>query len=159
MDFKLITVGIADMRITSAPDILRTILGSCVGICLYDHVSRLGGMSHIMLPIHKEKTSSMTKYADTAIPMMADEMVRLGADMKRITAKIIGGSTMFNVGQNSIMGEIGKNNILMVRSVLNRMRIRIIAEDVGGDYGRTIDFFVENGSVKIRSMGKNEKVI
>jgi chemotaxis protein CheD len=112
-----------------------------------------------MLPVMRTENSSKKKYADTAIPMLAEEMKRAGADLRRVTAKIVGGSTMFNLSERSVMTEIGKNNIVKVKEVLKGMEIEIIAEDTGGDYGRTIDFYLENGSVKIKSLGKQERII
>ncbi len=159
MDFHLINVGIADYSVSASPDILRTILGSCVGICLYDSTVKIGGMCHIMLPSMKEQNSSAKKYADTAIPMMVDEMKEKGADTGRIVAKIVGGARMFNVSENSMMGEIGNNNIVKVKEVLGRLAISIVSEDTGGNYGRTIDFYLDSGMVKIRSMGREEKII
>ena len=160
MDFKLVNVGIADIGVSKAPDVLRTILGSCVGICLYDQKNKIGGMSHIMLPTVKTKTSSSkSKYADTAIPMLLEDIMKIGAKKEEVIAKIIGGATMFNVSDNSIMGEIGKNNVRKVREVLKELEIKIVAEDVGGDYGRTIDFYLDSGDIKIKSIGKKEKNI
>ncbi len=159
MEFHLINVGIADYCVSSSPDILRTILGSCVGICLYDEQLKIGGMCHIMLPSMKEQNASVKKYADTAIPMMIHEMKEKGADPGKIKAKIIGGARMFNVSENSMMGEIGNNNTAKVREVLNELAIGIVSEDTGGNYGRTIDFYLDSGMVKIRSMGREEKII
>ncbi|MBN2160598.1 MAG: chemotaxis protein CheD [Spirochaetes bacterium] len=159
MEFNLINVGIADYSVSVAPDILRTILGSCVGVCLYDAEKKIGGMCHIMLPSIKEASKSEKKYADRAIPMMLGEMEERGVDKKRVTAKVTGGSTMFNVSENSMMGEIGNNNIKRVREVLRELGITSIAEDTGGNYGRTIDFYLDSGMVKIRSMGREEKII
>lgn len=156
LDFKLINVGIADCKTASAPDILRTILGSCVGICLYDPVCKIGALSHIMLPINKKTGSSLSKYADTAIPHMLEEMLKNGSRRDSIVAKIVGGATMFKLSDDSMMGLIGKNNVKKVREILAVMAIKIISEDVGGDYGRTIDFFADTGIVKIRSMGRAE---
>ena len=159
MEFMLINVGIADFRVSSSPDILRTILGSCVGICLYDPQLKIGGMCHIMLPSMREDSTSVKKYADTSIPMVLGEMASKGADRGRIKAKIVGGAKMFNVSENSMMGEIGNNNIIKVRDVLRSYSIGIVAEDTGGNYGRTIDFYLDSGMVKIRSMGREEKAI
>ncbi|MBN1531661.1 MAG: chemotaxis protein CheD [Spirochaetes bacterium] len=159
MDFKLINVGIADIGISAAPDILRTILGSCVGICLYDPGARMGGMSHIMLPSIKAKSTSQSKYADTAIPLLIEKLLEFGARKERMVAKLTGGATMFNVSESSIMGEIGKNNIAKVREVLREQTIEVVAEDVGGDYGRTIDFYLETGEVRIKSIGREIRVI
>jgi chemotaxis protein CheD len=159
MKFNLINVGIADYKVSSSPDILRTILGSCVGVCLYDPRSLIGGMCHIMLPTYKDDSGSHKKYADTAIPMMLKEIEEKGCDRGKIVAKVIGGARMFKVTERSLMGEIGFNNINKVHDVLKSLKIRVISEDTGGNYGRTIDFYLVNGDVKIRSLGRNERII
>jgi len=159
MNFKLVNVGIADIGLASSPDILRTILGSCVGICLYDPGASLAGLSHIMLPAKSDRNSNDRKYADSALQLLVEEMAKKGALKSRMVAKIVGGSTMFKMAENSMMGEIGRNNVKKVRDVLGEIGIRIVAEDVGGDYGRTIDFYAEDGRLKIKSLGKPEKVL
>ena len=159
MEFNLINVGIADSAVSSSPDILRTILGSCVGICLYDPESKIGGMCHIMLPNLKDNSKSVKKYADSAIPLLLKDMEERGARRVSVTAKITGGAKMFSVSENSMMGEIGNNNILRVREVLKGLDVPLAAEDTGGNYGRTIDFYLETGMVKIKSMGKQERTI
>ena len=159
MSFDLINVGIADAGVAMSPNTLRTILGSCVGICIYDPKSKIGGLSHIMLPSSKKPSNNLKKYADTAIPLMIDEMVQLGADKERMVAKLAGGATMFKHTENSLMGDIGKNNIISVREILGLIKIPILSEDVGGDYGRTIDFYLETGELKIKTIGKEPKII
>lgn len=159
MNFNLINVGIADSCVASPPNILRTILGSCVGICLYDKENSIAGLSHIMLPVQNEKLSNPKKYADSAIPLLVEDMEKAGAKRTGIVAKIVGGSTMFKMTGNSMMSEIGKNNIQKVKEILGNLNIKIIAEDIGGDYGRTIDFYSEGGSLKIKSLGRPEKVL
>ena len=70
MNFRLINVGIADLQVTKAPDILRTVLGSCVSVCLYDPKAKVAGMAHIMLPEQKSEDSNPIEYADSAIPIL-----------------------------------------------------------------------------------------
>ncbi len=159
MKFKLINVGIADIGVSREPDIIRTILGSCIGICLYDTVKKVGGIAHIMLPVFNEKSTSKKKYADTAIPLLLEELEKIGAEKKNITAKIVGGARMFKFSENSKMGMIGINNAEKSREVLKNMNIKIVSEDTGGDSGRTIDFYLETGKVKIKSLDKPEKII
>jgi chemotaxis protein CheD len=159
MNFKLVNIGIAELGVASSPDILRTILGSCVGICLYDAEKSIAGLSHVMLPAMSDRNSNAKKYADSAIPLLVDEMIKQGADGKRITAKLVGGAMMFKISENSMMSEIGRNNVKKAKEVLGALNIRIIAEDVGGDYGRTIDFYAGDGVLKIKSLGKQEKII
>ncbi len=159
MAFDFINVGIADLGVAASPNTLRTILGSCIGICIYDPKVKIGGLSHIMLPTSKKPTNNLKKYADTAIPLMIDEMIRLGAYRERFIAKLAGGATMFKYADNSLMGDIGKNNIISVREILVSLRIPIVSEEVGGDYGRTIDFYLETGELKVKSIGKEPKII
>jgi len=159
MDFDLINIGIADMAVAASPNILRTILGSCVGICMYDPEVKVGGLAHIMLPTSKKASDNLKKYADTAIPLMIDEMIKLGSDINRMVVKLAGGATMFKHTEHSIVGDIGQNNINSVKEVLSKLKIPVLSEDVGGDYGRTIDFYLEKGMIKIKAIGVETKII
>ena len=102
---NLINVGIADCKTASSPDILRTILGSCVGICIYDPESRVGGLSHIMLPENKKNGPDL-KYADTAIPIMLNDLKKKGARRDRMVAKLVGGATMIKLSEKSMTNKL-----------------------------------------------------
>ena len=159
MSFQLINIGIADLKVTTSPNVLRTILGSCVGICLYDPGSKVIGLSHIMLAEQNIAGTNPKKYADSAIPLLIQEMEAIGASKTRLKSKIAGGAAMFNMGANSIMGDIGKSNIRKVKEILGSLSIEIVAEDIGGDFGRTIDFFAENFQLKVKTIGHDERII
>ncbi len=160
MEFNLINVGIADLQVAPTPNILRTILGSCVGICLYDPEGKVGGLAHIMLPAHRSDDSPKKKYANTAAIMLVEEIEKIGGKKELIWAKIIGGSNMFSITRTTTMlGDIGKKNIDAVRAILDLLKIKIISEDVGGDYGRTIDFYIETGMVRVKVHGREVKTI
>jgi len=157
---KTITVGIADYKISMSPDTLVTYaLGSCVGVALYDPISGLGGLLHIMLPsssLHTDKTlDDRMKYADTAIPDLITEMERGGVKRGSIVAKIMGGANMFNMHGTSFVETIGERNIAATKNELQRYGIPLIAEDVGANYGRTVYFQLEDGRVRVQSLGKN----
>lgn len=156
-----ITIGIGDMKVCKAPDVLVTYaLGSCVGICLLDATVRVGGLSHIMLP---ESTSSLNgsstpmRFADTAIPMLIQKMESMGAKRSNIKAKIAGGATMFNTASDKF--NIGMRNLTAVRRILLQSRIPILAEDCGLDYGRTQFFYPETGVMEIRAAKKGNKLL
>ncbi|MFH0974642.1 MAG: chemotaxis protein CheD [Spirochaetota bacterium] len=159
MSINLITVGIAEIQTATPPDILRTILGSCVGICLFDYKNFIGGLSHIMLPKMSDNNSNEKKYADTAIPLLLQQMYCKGAKLEYIIAKIVGGATMFNFPQKSNLTNIGERNIHSVKSTLKNFKIKIVAEELGGDYARTIDFYVDTGIVKIKYLNKQLNII
>lgn len=157
----LIQVGMADFKVARAPDKLTTVgLGSCIGICLLDKIAKIGGMAHIMLPSSQQARSNQNraKFADTAIEDLITEMEKLGASRKRLTAKIAGGSQMFNIGSSDIM-KIGERNAKAVIEILNGNSIRILAQDIGGNHGRTIIFDSVSGELLIRTIGLGERVI
>ncbi|MDR1246331.1 MAG: chemotaxis protein CheD [Clostridiales Family XIII bacterium] len=154
---ELKKVGISDYAVSRAPDIVVTYaLGSCVGICLYDSAKKIGGLSHIMLPessmAPRGETNRM-KFADTAITDIARDLKNMGA--LRLTAKIAGGAQMFATQAMGAMGNIGERNVKAVKTALAALRIPIIAEDTGRDYGRTVFFDLATGIMKVQSIGKS----
>lgn len=157
---KLI-VGIADMKMAKGDGMLVTYaLGSCIGICLYDPLPKLGALVHIMLPLNLETgRTHPLKYADTGIRDTLRQMVLRGANKSRITAKIAGGAKMFDVSGSSSLGNIGQRNIESVRIVLKNEGVRLLKEDVGGSVARTLLFDVSNGIGCVRSYGKPEIII
>ncbi len=156
----LVKVGIADLNVVKAPDsLISYALGSCVGICLYDNMAKVAGMSHILLPNKLDSDNNLMKFADTAIPMLVDRMIRLGAKKPRITAKIAGGANMFSGMMRSASSKIGERNAEQVRETLRRMAIPILADDTGGTYGRTIEFSGETGILYVRSLANKDKTL
>ncbi|SDN19498.1 chemotaxis protein CheD [Acetanaerobacterium elongatum] len=158
---NLVTVGISDMNVVNKPDRLITYaLGSCVGICLFDVKVGVGGMAHIMLPSSTEcvQNDNKMKFADTAIVLLIRRMEQAGASKARMTAKIAGGAQMFKMdgtyGLNDNIMNIGKRNVAAVKKALADANIRIVAEDVGLNYGRTVEFDVQSGIMTVRSIGK-----
>jgi chemotaxis protein CheD len=155
-----ITVGIADMKMAKGDGMLVTYaLGSCIGICLYDPLVKLGAMIHIMLPLNMETgRKNALKYADTGIRETLRQMEAKGASRARITAKIAGGARMFEV-KGGNLGNIGQRNIESVHMQLKKEGIRLLKEDVGGSVARTLLFDVSNGMACIRSYGRPEMII
>lgn len=155
----LLVVGISDYKLARCPNVFVTYaLGSCVGICLYDKQTRVGGLSHIMLPestMFNQNDINRMKFADTAIVDLVQELARLGADRRRLTAKIAGGAQMFEVQQGSLVGTIGERNIESVKKTLQGLRIPILAEDTGLNYGRTVYFDLDTGIMKVQSLNRS----
>lgn len=155
-----LTIGIADMKMSTGGGMLVTYaLGSCIGICLYDPLLKIGALIHIMLPLNMEAGRKNTmKYADTGIRATLQEMESKGAKRARITAKIAGGAKMFEVSGGSL-GNIGQRNIESVRLNLKKEGIRLLAEDVGGAVARTLLFDVNTGQACVRCYGRPEVII
>jgi len=160
-----ITVGISDLKLAAPPDTLITYaLGSCVGICLLDPITKVAGLSHIMLPTASASPGdkNVMKFADTAIPDMIKKMEVKGASRTRLKAKIAGGAQMFgstNTGgnDNNELWQIGQRNVAAVVTMLQRLNIPIIAKDVLANYGRTVSFDPATGIMTVRSLNKTVK--
>ena len=135
-------------------------LGSCVGICLYDPVAKVAGLSHIMLPTIAEFSNSNSvreKFADSAIEILLQRMLGAGATKIRIRAKIAGGAQMFANLSNPNLAGIGERNVIAVKQELLRQRVPIVAEDTGKDYGRTVYFDAEEGIMLVKSVNRGER--
>ncbi|MHB9093059.1 MAG: chemotaxis protein CheD [Eubacteriales bacterium] len=158
---KIIKVGMADLNVAKPPDVLQTCgLGSCVGVCLWDPLTKVGGMAHIMLPSSSlGKSGNDAKFADTAIPWLITEMRKNGAESSRLISKIAGGSQMFAFYSDNDIMRIGERNVEATKAVLSKLRIRILAEDTGGNYGRTIEFHTESNQLYVRTINLGEKYI
>lgn len=159
---EMIKVGMADLKICHAPDAITTLgLGSCVGIALYDSISRIAGLAHIMLPDSTQvrQNQNKAKFADTGIDLLIETMVKAGANRKMLTAKIAGGAQMFAFSGNSDMLRVGERNVSAVKGKLASLGIRILSEDTGLNFGRTVEFYPETGDFIIKSVGKPSKTI
>ena len=157
----VIVVGMADLKVAKAPDILTTLgLGSCIGITLHDQAKKIGGMAHIMLPTYKGfEGQNIAKFADSAIIELVNQLARLGAPRGSLVAKIAGGAHMFGRTQNNDMLKIGERNAAASIAILKQLGIPIVANDTGGSYGRTIELNMDNGNLKIKTVGAGEKFI
>lgn len=134
-------------------------LGSCIGLALYDPAVKVGVLAHIVLPestLGRGKPAPPAKFADTAVPAALDEAVRLGASPSRITARIVGGARMFRVAGAPGLLDIGARNAEAVRAALAAAQIRMVAEDTGGTYGRTVQFFTGTGRLVVSTVGRGE---
>src|SRR5690554_3417790 len=119
MKEKIIKIGMAEVSAAKHPAVLITLgLGSCVGICLYDKAKQVVGMAHIMLPSSREikNNSNKAKFADTAVELLLADMLGLGAQRHRITAKIAGGAQMFSFSSANELMKIGERNVQAVKS-------------------------------------------
>lgn len=160
---EIIKVGMADLKTCVSPDGITTLgLGSCVGIAVRDPMTKIGGLAHIMLPdskVIKNAQQNIAKFADTGIEELISQMEKLGAKRNRMVAKIAGGATMFNFQGTSSIGQVGDRNVEATKAKLQELKIPILAEDTGANYGRTVIFFPETGEFHIRAVGKSEVII
>jgi chemotaxis protein CheD len=147
----------APTRVYLAPGLLyasaeaaqvTTILGSCVAVCLWDPEGRVGGMNHFLLP---EGGPPSPRFGESAVPLLIERLVDLGARRSRLRAKVFGGACVleaFRAGANTL----GVRNVEIARERLLSAAIPIVGEDVGGDLGRKVVFEVRTGCAWIRAI-------
>lgn len=148
-------VGISEFKVANSPTVLVSYgLGSCLGITLYDPQQQVGGLAHTLLPTSRPgvRETRGTKFVDVAIRLMIEELTRLGAERGRLAAKIVGGSNMFEPLHPTATDGIGVRNARTARETLETLGIPLLAEDVGGNHGRTMEFDLASGEVLVRSV-------
>lgn len=158
---KIVKVGMAELDTITGQGLIRTTgLGSCVGVTLFDQQRKIAGLAHVMLPssdIAREGTLNIAKYADTALPELVQRLSDLGAAKSKLVAKMAGGAQMFTFGGKGDSMRIGPRNVDSCKLMLSKLNIPLIAEDTGGNYGRTIELDLESGILFIRSIQKQVK--
>ena len=159
---ELIKVGMADLKVGQAPDTLTTLgLGSCIGLTLYDPVSKIGGLVHYMLPdsTKLKNNTNIAQFGDTGIRELLKQVLASGANQRRLVAKIAGGACMFEMSGLSSVGNVGARNAEAAKEILKELKIPLVAEDTGLNYGRTVELKCETGEYVIKAVGKQIKVI
>ncbi len=145
--------GIGEMKIAHNPGLLMVMgIGSCIALALYDKYVKVGGMAHIMLPDSRggRKAKKSCKFADEAVLILLEEMLRHDAKKMQIVAKIAGGASMFSVMDTL---QIGEKNAAVVKEMLIEEGIKLVAEDVGGNYARSVILDTCTGEFTVKAKG------
>ncbi|MBI40187.1 MAG: chemotaxis protein CheD [Leptospiraceae bacterium] len=151
----MIHLGVAEWKAAKSPDAIRTTLGSCVGIVLYSAKKKVGGLSHVLLADPPAgRIVQRGKYARTAVDMLLSDLQKLGAEASDLSARIFGGASMFDAMNSSFFNNIGQGNVTATRETLEARKIPIVEEDVGGNLGRTITLYLDDGRVLLRANGQ-----
>lgn len=155
-----IVVKVADLNTVSGDGELATLgLGSCVAICLHDPVAKVAGMAHVLLPNKSlsRNAENPAKFPQSAVPLLVQKMEALGAEKSRLTARLVGGASMFGNLSPSGAVQMGERNVVASRQVLEEQGIRITAEDTGGTTGRSIRLQAVDGALFIRTLATGER--
>lgn len=149
--FHTNAIGIGEIGVARSEGVLRTFVGSCIGLAIFDQRQRVAGLAHIMLPDSKGDLTQPGRYADTAIP----EMMRLLRDTVgglnlRLAAKMVGGAKMFAF-QSGVT--VGDQNVAAVERILRGLGIPVLARDCGGERGRRVSFDITNGEMRVETLG------
>ena len=159
-----IVVGLGEIKISNNPnDVLVAYgLGSCLGITFFDPVMKLAGMVHAVLPTCDTsipQTEASTKYVCCGIDTLLKKIVDAGGQRGRLVIRMAGGANMLSATSFSDIMNIGQRNIESARQKLSELKFQVAGEEVGGNIGRTVRFYVVDGRVAIRMMGGKEREI
>ncbi len=158
----VIPVGMSELKIARSPEQLVVYgIGSCVIVSLYDPKSKSGGLAHVMLPDSTgidPKVINPVKFADTAVPALYETLTGSGAFKSSLVAKIVGGSEMFPPTED-FENNIGRDNTEAVKKALKKLNLPLIAEDTGGRRGRSIEFDLESGIIRLSILGEELREI
>lgn len=142
MKERTVNVRMGDMHVTrwddSDPVVLKATLGSCIGCILLDAAARVFGLAHIMLPQRSPRDIAVGKYADTAVPALAEEMARQGGRRDALRAHVIGGAGMFSADARAGLSLIGERNAEATLKALAELGIPVVSKETGGSRGRTM---------------------
>ncbi|MBN1403461.1 MAG: chemotaxis protein CheD [Opitutales bacterium] len=148
-----VVVGVGDMAVSNNANVTISTyaLGSCVGIVALDPMAQVGGMLHIMLPdstLTPEKAAKQpSMFADTGMRAFMRALYGLKADRRRMRLFLAGGA---NVLSGSDFFKIGERNITAVRAFIQRERLSVVSEELGGLNNRTLHFKIKDGIVEMK---------
>jgi chemotaxis protein CheD len=157
-----VIVRVADLRTGQGSDVLMTVgLGSCVAILLHDPQVRVGGLAHVLLPSPAlaRKDTNPAKFPQTALPRLLELMAQHGASTRRVTARLVGGASMFSGLAQPGTIQMGERNIVACRQVLYQHGLALTGEATGGDYGRTVKLWVADGRVEVTSVAHGVRTL
>lgn len=159
---ELVTVGMGELKVAKSPAVLAVYgIGSCVAVAMYDKLLKIGGIAHVMLPEKleaKQDCKCPGKYAESGIKYLLGLLEKKGSNKKNISVKIVGGSEMFSPSED-FEKSVGYDNICSVKSVLQKLQIKLSAEDIGGNKGRSIEFDLQTGTIKVSFLGEEIREI
>jgi chemotaxis protein CheD len=142
--------------VTRSDEVVTTVLGSCISVCMRDASLRVGGMNHFMLPVDRSTGASpwiqgsgglATRYGSYAMESLINELMKLGAVRERLEVKLFGGARIL-----STMTDVGAKNIQFAREFLELEHFTIMAEDVGDTRPRHVDYYPATGRVMLKHL-------
>jgi chemotaxis protein CheD len=154
-----LAVGLGEIKISRNPtDILVAYgLGSCVGVGVYDPITHVAGLLHAVLPEQLNNAERSAKYVDVGIAELLSSVEKNGGLRGRLTVRLAGGAHMLNAPGFKQTLNIGERNVVAALATLANLNLKIAAQDVGGNLGRTVRLYVANGRLTVRAMGSPER--
>ncbi len=146
------TIRMGELAVSMNDGVLRTLLGSCIGLALYDRRHKVGGLAHIVLPQSGSPDGPLGKFVDTAIPALCAEMEALAGRSLKPTARIAGGANMFST---TVTRTVGAQNLEATEKLLNELGIPLVGRHCGGEQGRRMSLDTATGVITIEIVGSD----
>jgi chemotaxis protein CheD len=129
------------------------ILGSCVGVCIWDPVNAIGGAAHYMLPSWDGKGTASPRYGNVALSILLQKLLQAGANRGQLRAKVFGGGCLFDslreLNSNKEQ-HLGSRNVEIALELLTKAQIPVVSTIVGVDRGQRIVFRTDTGDAAVR---------
>ncbi|MCA8950884.1 MAG: chemoreceptor glutamine deamidase CheD [Planctomycetes bacterium] len=146
-----------EFYVTSNPERVVTILGSCIAACVRDRRTLVGGMNHFLLPADELQRSKDrllgTRYGNFAMEALINEVLKHGGARNRLEIKLFGGARMI-----AGLSDVGQQNIDFVRTYLRAEQFSADVEDVGGTQARLVHFWPRTGRVRVKKIQSSEQL-
>jgi chemotaxis protein CheD len=150
-DREVLYVEPGQLLVATEPCRIRTVLGSCVSVCLYDPELRHGGMNHFMLPSSASSTETSCRYGSRAMPTLVERLERLGSQPRQLCASVFGGARVLFTA--SELMHLGRRNVDFALEWLEKSGITVVASSVLGSRARRLDFDASTGVCNERALG------
>ena len=148
---KEVTIYIGGVNASGEPQLVKTLLGSCIAVCLYDPVAAISGMNHFMLPRGLSGDGGSPRFGVHAMDCLIGAMMKLGGDRRRFVAKVFGGAHVLDVKETAV--GVPRQNVTFIRAFLDDEGFPVLGQDVGGYHPRHVHFFTGTGRAFIKRVG------
>jgi chemotaxis protein CheD len=153
---EAVVLGMGEFTVSSSANAVLTCigLGSCIAVCIYDRLAKVGGMVHVVLPRRDgPEDNNPGRYANIAVPHLLDLVFKNGGMKNRLTVKIAGGAQMTMAPGLRDTFKTGERNLAEVKAALEKENVSLASADVGGHMGRTVKMYIDSGKVTVKTVG------
>lgn len=143
-----VTISIGGVYASGQPTVIKTLLGSCIAVCLHDAVRGVGGMNHFMLPWGDGGGDDAGRFGVHAMDLLIGAIMKAGGDRRGLVAKVFGGANVLDVPGPVV--DVPRQNVEFIRAFLEEEEIPVVSADVGGRYARHVHFHTQDGRAFVK---------
>jgi chemotaxis receptor (MCP) glutamine deamidase CheD len=149
-----VTLYIGGVHASRGDALIKTLLGSCIAVCLHDPDARVGGMNHFMLPYSADAgADNASRFGVHAMDQLIGATMKAGGDRRRFVAKVFGGAHV--LGSRRDGDSVPLQNIDFVRRFLETEGFPVVSSDVGGELPRHVYFYTGSGRAFVKRVTRS----